>query len=131
MCEFLQPCFVQLNQKVVKVIRDRLFIFHKCFDAGCHERMTFHKQPESLGFSFICLATYSFSASLNSCFTWCFNDLYNDQALELFVLPASLHYLSLVCISAFISSVTKGFGLALNLTHLIGACSSRIGLKSK
>ena len=97
---------------------------------GRHERMTFHKRPESLGFSFICLVTYSFSASLNSYFTWRFNNLYVDQALELLVFSASLRHSSLVCINTFISSVTKGLGRVFSLTRLIGACLSRIGLKS-
>ena len=89
---------------------------------GRHERMTFHKQPESSGFSFICFVTYTFSASLNSHYAWHFNNLYVDQALELLVFSASLRHSCLVCINTFISSVTKGLGRVLSLTRLITAC---------
>ena len=74
---------------------------------GKHERMTFHKQPESLGFSFTCFVTTP-SQPLSTHTLLRTLTIYMFWHLELLVFSASLRHSSLVCINTFISFVTKG-----------------------
>ena len=61
--------------------------------------MTFHKQPESLGFSFICFVTTPSQPLSTHTLLRTLNNLYVDQALELLVFSASLRHSSLVFIN--------------------------------